>query len=168
MGASEFLIPPSPAPPRSLRSLGRELHFPPGADVFDAEGGGEILLVGEAEPVGHCLAVEVHVEGLVPVGVFVLIDHFVVDEPLDLVLVPVECVDVVFVGEVVGGNPLIAARPVFVFGRRAEDVEVHVVDVFSIFRRRRRFRRRRFRSILRRCCGRTRRRWMRRTSWAGT
>ena len=103
------------------------IRFFPGADVFDAVRRGQVGVFGQAEPVGHCLAVEIQGEGLIPVGVFDPANEYAVEIPFDLLGVPFEGVCVVVVGEVGGGCPDSALRPVLILGGGSKDVQVHIV-----------------------------------------
>ncbi len=71
----------------------------PGADVFDAEGGGQIGVVGHAEPLGHSLAVEDEPERLMPVGVLDGVHDRPIDVPSEFLARPIETENVKRLGE---------------------------------------------------------------------
>jgi len=77
----------------------------PRPHVLDAERGGEVGVVGHAKPLGHRLAVQDQVEGLVPVGVFNPPHRHAVHVIGDLLLAPVQPVNVIIVRQPPGCHP---------------------------------------------------------------
>ena len=94
------------------------------------------MLLWESEPVWHGLAVEIHVERLVPVSVLQGSDGVAVDVLLDFLLIPFQRIHVVVVRKIVRRFPSLAMGKVlrdsaFVL-RSMEHVCVHVVCAFMV------------------------------------
>ena len=82
---------------RVYSSTGNYGPLPPGSHILNAIGRWQILILRHAEPGGHGLAVELHVQRVVPIGVLDPTNDHAIDEVLDLILVPLEPINVVVV-----------------------------------------------------------------------
>src|SRR5579871_6862204 len=106
--------------------------FSPGAHVFDAEDGGQIGVAGHAEPLRHRLTIEDEVEGLMPMGILNRVHQDAIDVPTQLILAPIEAVNMERFRCTPGHLPISAHLPMPLLFRGSGDMECHVIAVVML------------------------------------